>query len=134
SMENADHEALAALRQYAQAQPPYLLVTPRRAEALGLDSGASAPLALDTEGLSLEELVQLANPTTANSGPALRAHEDLAQRVRQLPAIAATAALELAKLARLLPSVLLLPVSRPPEGVLRVTATQIKHYRSRAAL
>lgn len=134
STENADHDAIAALRQHAPGLSPSLLLAPSRAEALGLGSETGRPLALDTNGLSLDELVQLANPTAAIKGPAIRTHEGLAERLQQVPSTTSTAALELTKLARLLPSVLLLPATRRPEEALGVSVAQIRHYRSRAAL
>ncbi|MFD1380858.1 hypothetical protein [Fodinicurvata halophila] len=116
STENADHEAFAALRQHAPGLAPSLLITPRRAEALGLGNGAGSPLALETSGLTLDELVQLANPTTTAKTPAIQIPKNLAERLQQVPPTTAAAALDLTRLARLLPSVLLLPVDRQPEG------------------
>ncbi|MGM0559954.1 MAG: GTP cyclohydrolase II [Pseudomonadota bacterium] len=134
SAENADHEALAALHQHGQDQGTCLLLTAPRAQALGLDSEANTPLALDCTGLSLEEIVQLANPAGDSKALALHNRDSLATRIRPFPQLSAEAALELTKLARLLPAAVMQPISQRPDGILSVSPSQIQHYRSTAAL
>ncbi|WP_026989142.1 GTP cyclohydrolase II [Fodinicurvata sediminis] len=134
SAENADHEAMTALRQNGQEQDVCLLLSAPRAEALGLVSEADAPLALDCTGLALEDIVQLANPADGSKDSAPHDREDLAARIRPFPQASAEAALELTKLARLLPAALIRPVGQKPEGMLSVSPSQIRHYRGTAAL
>ncbi len=125
-----------------------LALTRQRARNLGLSVGQKTgepeafetedPVLLDSEGLGAEAIAEMADPTTARSGP--RALPSLADG-SALPEDAAAAAVTLAKIARLLPAALVAPL--PPEtdpgalaaaeSLLLVAAAEIFEYRYAAA-
>ena len=87
-------EGLASFRLLCEPARPYLLVTARRARALGLDRAAPT-------GLALGDLYD------RSAIFSLAAHAQVTRRLDVIPAgAAATAAIELAKLAQLLPALL----------------------------
>ena len=100
ALETADQAGLDALRRMA-ADPPVLLVSSSRAEALSLLAPPGPVAAFGTGGLDLAALRPLADPTYPPSG------------IKPVPAdmpSTASAALALAVLARLLPALLAVPV------------------------
>lgn len=128
--EGVRQAGLEALRRLSGA-PPALLLTARRAAALGL---AVAPqddfLALDLLDRPAERIIELADPTVPLSRPLSR--ETQARPPRRL----AQAAIDLVKLARLVPSAVVAAV--PPEraatvladgDILSVTAEAVAEYR-----
>jgi GTP cyclohydrolase II len=139
--EQATTEGLAALARLTATQP-LLLLTARRAQALGLPgaepliaSGGVMALALEAQGA--QRIRALADPT---------APQDASLQPRQVvsaPPGLDVAAVELTKLARLLPAALLAPLSGQPvqspvawadaRDLLAVSAANVAEYRFAAA-
>ncbi len=107
SAEAAREGGLMALRRLAAAEP-VLLLTARRAVALGLTTVGQEVVALKLLDRSLERVLELADPTSSGAQPLARPERG------EAPQHLAQAAIDLAKLARLLPAALLvtLPVER----------------------
>ncbi|GAB5470048.1 MAG: GTP cyclohydrolase II [Rhodospirillales bacterium] len=120
-----------ALLSRLAGRRPSLLLTKRRAEALGLESEQDGPVALDLDTVSDEQLTALADPTATTALPAgLSALPGSA-----LPQALAGAALDLAKLARLLPAALFVPLAperrimAEAEDILAVSVEAVGDYR-----
>ena len=107
-------QATARARMAAwTGRAPFLVLTRQRLKSLGLPSdgaAASDPALLDTEGLTAEAISEMADPTATRDGP--RALPPLAD-AQGLSEALPRAGVALAKIARLLPAVLLAPL--PPE-------------------
>lgn len=121
------------MRLTAAADGPLLLaLTERRAAVLGLESAGHRALAVALPAIAdPTALLRLADPTLATAP-----HDRLARSTRLAPAIA-EAAIELAKLARLLPAALLAPLGRGDKiggDLLAVTAADILAYPTAAAM
>lgn len=101
--EAARDPALTLLRQLAGAEP-LLLLTARRAAALGLTVEGEGPVALSLLDRSAERVAELADPTLAGQRPLARTGQ-----IKGVPRLAASA-ISLVKLARLLPAAILAPV------------------------
>jgi GTP cyclohydrolase II len=136
--ETVEEAGLARLRTAASGSA-FIVLTAERAAALGLGGESTDVVALDLpERLSAEALWHLADPTAAPLA-AMPRNLTLAQK----PVDFATAAVALAKLARLLPAVLVLPVDRRAVGdpvdwalsrnLLGVSVEAIEAYGSAAA-
>ncbi|GAB4377325.1 MAG: GTP cyclohydrolase II [Kiloniellaceae bacterium] len=141
--EEATPEGLAALAALTGTEP-LLLLTARRAQALGLPgaepliaSGGVMALALGDDEQRAESIRALADPTAPQDRPlALR------QGV-SAPAGLDIAAVELTKLARLLPAALLAPLPQQPvqspvawadaRDLMAVSAANVAEYRFAAA-
>ena len=145
--EQATPEGLAALAALTGTEP-LLLLTARRAQALGLPgaepliaSGGVMALALNLKGdkndQQAESIRALADPTAAQDAP-LRPRQ-----VVTAPAGLDIAAVELTKLARLLPAALLAPLPGQPvqspvawadaRDLMAVSAANVAEYRFAAA-
>jgi len=145
--EQATPEGLAALAALTGTEP-LLLLTARRAQALGLPgaepliaSGGVMALALDLKGdkndQEAESIRALADPTTPQNAP-LRPRQ-----VATAPAGLDIAAVELTKLARLLPAAVLAPLPGQPvqspvawadaRDLMAVSAANVAEYRFAAA-
>ncbi|MEQ9607468.1 MAG: GTP cyclohydrolase II [Kiloniellaceae bacterium] len=145
--EQATPEGLAALAALTGTEP-LLLLTARRAQALGLPgaepliaSGGVMALALNLKGdrndQQAESIRALADPTAPQDAP-LRARQ-----VVTAPAGLDIAAVELTKLARLLPAALLAPLPGQPvqspvawadaHDLMAVSAANVAEYRFAAA-
>ncbi|WP_299623445.1 GTP cyclohydrolase II [Pelagibius sp.] len=139
--EQASAEGLATLGKLAGTDA-MLLLTARRAQALAMPeaegliaSGGVLALALDDRGP--ERICALADPT----GP--KAPGTKPRRVVSAPAGLDVAAVELSKLARLLPAALMAPLPRTPvqsprawadaHDLMAVTAANVAEYRYAAA-
>jgi GTP cyclohydrolase II len=129
--------ALADLTRLAGA-PPALAITRRRAAVLGLVDAPAGPggsvLLSVPDGTDAELLRDLADPAAPNRAPLPFAAVDSAIRA------AADAAVELAKLARLLPAAVVVPLSRTTaqrivaaEAVLAVDSVHVLDYQASAA-
>ncbi|MFO1060248.1 MAG: GTP cyclohydrolase II [Dongiaceae bacterium] len=139
--ETAEPEALAALRGLAEGEL-VLAVTPSRAHALGLTGGDDRPALLPVDETTAAALLRrLADPTAAAvpgeaAGPR---GSPIADGAELIPL--ASAAIELAKLARLLPAALVGRVAAPSDpgsfarnhDLLRVRVPDIALYRTLAA-
>ncbi|HSR71720.1 MAG TPA: GTP cyclohydrolase II RibA, partial [Kiloniellales bacterium] len=144
--EEIDAEALAAFRAMSEG-PAWLLLTARRAAALGLpveapvEAGASAVVALPAAGLDAGAILDLADPVL---GLDLRTGRPDAVPPPAKPQPSdrlAASAVELTKLARLLPAALLAPPAGGiPDGavpagwaaerdLLSVSTGQVADYR-----
>jgi GTP cyclohydrolase II len=139
--ETAEEAGLARLRTATpgSAGPAFIVLTAERAAALGLSAEAGDVVSLDLpERLSAEALWHLADPTAA---PLAAMPRDLVRA--EGPVDFAVAAVALAKLARLLPAALVLPVDRRAVGdpvdwamsrnLLGVSVEAIEAYASAAA-
>ncbi len=108
---------------------PVMLVTPRRARALGLAAIGEEAVALDIEGIEGEALAALADPTTPGPVP------NVPNRIATGGAGLKAAAIDLAKLARLLPAALFVPLAperrrlAEAEDILSVGVGQVADYR-----
>jgi len=133
--EQVDDAGLARFRQLADSSAPLLIITARRAAALGLPvpEGGGGPVALAPGEAGATRILALADPA---GGSQTVPANDLPAPVAAGPL--AGAAVDLAKLARLLPAALLSPValgSQVPAGwarqrdVLALGAAQIAEYR-----
>jgi GTP cyclohydrolase II len=120
---------------------PMLLLTVQRAAVLGLVKAAPVQsaggvIALDLTGIRAEAVAELADPTCRRS-----ASLAASPRLTEAPAGLDTAAVDLAKLARLLPAALFVPLQSLPDpegwaaerGLLSVSASEISEYRFSAA-
>ncbi len=138
--EGATAASLAELRGLS-AQAVVLLLTAQRAVSLGMPEVSHlVPLggvvAIDLAGIAAEAMAELADPTCR--GRPLR---EIPPRLIETPTDLAAAAVDLAKLARLLPAALLapLPALADPQvwaadrGLLSVSAAEISEYRFSAA-
>jgi GTP cyclohydrolase II len=120
-------EQLAAFRRLAAPARPYLLVTARRAEALGLDAGGPVGLAIDDRE-DAAAIISLAANVDIDGSPTI------------VPAgKIAGAAIELAKLAQRLPALLIAEgatvaaaVCEPP--LIGVSAEAVAQFREAATL
>ncbi len=139
--EEATPEGLAALAALTGTEP-MLLLTARRAQALGLPEAESliasgGVMALALEEQQAESIRALADPTTP---------QDAILQPRQVVAAPAgldIAAVELTKLARLLPAALLAPLPKQPvqspvawadaRDLMAVSAANVAEYRFAAA-
>lgn len=128
SAEAVREGGLQAMRRLADREA-VLLLTARRAAALGLPVRGDEVVALRLLDRSLERVLELADPTTSGAAPLARPERG------EAPQRLAQAAIDLAKLARLLPAVLMAPL--PPAraaaagagDLLEVTAEAIAEYR-----
>ena len=112
AVETVTPEDLAHLRQLAGCAPA-LAVTGRRAAILGLAAGESRAVVLNfADGLDMATALALADPTHSPAA-------GVVGRATPAPAAgaAASAALELARIARLLPSVVGAPLRAGKRGV-----------------
>ncbi len=139
--EEATPEGLAALAKLTGTEP-MLLLTARRAQALGLPEAESliasgGVMALALAEQQAESIRALADPTSPQDG---------ALQPRQIvtaPAGLDIAAVELTKLARLLPAALLAPLPKQPvqspvawadaRDLMAVSAANVAEYRYAAA-
>ena len=136
SAETVSEEGLALLRRMG-AEEPILIVTARRAEALGLDVDAKAtaapgPVALKLLDRSAERVLELTDP----SQPRARALER--PETATAPRDMAGAAIDLMKLGRLLPAAVLVRLegARDPAGsedLLSLDIEEIGAYRVSAS-
>jgi GTP cyclohydrolase II len=104
--ETASDSGLTGLERLAGSEP-LLLLTGQRAAALGLepaDALEGAVVALELSGRSARRVAELADPTAA-SGQTLRR-----RRLVETPPALSASAIDLAKLARLLPAAVLAPL------------------------
>ncbi|WP_420345854.1 GTP cyclohydrolase II [Pelagibius sp.] len=147
--EQASPEGLADLAALTGTEA-LLLLTARRAEALGMPEAAGliasgGVLALAVEDREAERIRALADPTAtwvADAG-APEVAVGRARRVVTAPAGLDVAAVELVKLARLLPAALLAPLPGTPvqsprawadaRDLMAVTAANVAEYRFAAA-
>ena len=147
--EQASPEGLADLAALTGTEA-MLLLTARRAEALGMPGAAGliasgGVLALAVEDREAERIRALADPTAtwvADPG-ATQIAVGRARRVVTAPAGLDVAAVELVKLARLLPAALLAPLPGAPvqsprawadaRDLMAVTAANVAEYRFAAA-
>jgi GTP cyclohydrolase II len=97
-VEGLEPRQLAAFRKICAPQPPRLLVTARRARALGVM--AAAPVMLRTDGLDAEAILALAADRTTDRPIAAEPAGE-----------AAVTAVDLAKLAQVLPAVLVTKIT-----------------------
>jgi GTP cyclohydrolase II len=132
SAETVSDGALDLLRRQGGGEP-LLIITARRAEALGLSPRDSQPLALKLLDRSAERVLELTDP----SQPRARALER--PEVAQAPEGPSGVAIDLMKLARLLPAALL--VSLPDAGetlaaeedLILLSAGEVSAYRHSAS-
>lgn len=121
-----DDAKLERLKRFS-LRPPVVVVTGRRAMVLGLTS-ALRPVETICAGdkLNAALIATLADPQSASSSlpSGLLADES--------PNWARPAA-TLAKLARLLPAVVVVPVEKAPDGLIEVNADEIMSYQQMAA-
>jgi len=133
--EQVDDAGLARFRQLAETPTPLLIITVRRAAALGLPlrETGGGPVALAPGDVGAARILALADPT--GSTETLPAN-DLPAPVTAGPL--AGAAVDLVKLARLLPAALLSPVAlgglvpadwARARDLLALDASQIAEYR-----
>ncbi len=134
--ETATAETLAEFLRGGGAQPTLLLALSRavagRIGAATLDGATeTACLTMDGAHLTVDALRSLADPTLLQAPD----HVVMAARPFQIGPVAAQAALSLAKLARLLPAMLVAPLAPNliPDDLLSVTAAAIAAYPARAA-
>ncbi|MCW2244999.1 GTP cyclohydrolase II [Azospirillum fermentarium] len=134
-MESVTPDSVAALTALAGGGVPVLAVTRRRALVLGLPAADSGAVVLSQNGgIAVDTALALADPEMLN-GPGLP------PGLSATPApvgCAAAAAVDLAKLARLLPAAVLVPVAltggtaaewSARHDVLTVTARDVEDYR-----
>jgi GTP cyclohydrolase II len=137
--ESATPDSIERMRRLTRLAPS-VIVTQQRAAALGLTRETRGVLRLDPgEGLTAELVRDLSDPTHAVNPAALAGlwHTPIPPDSRD----GAMAATRLAKLARLLPSVLAAPVDRPlatarlvaEHDILSVAAFDIDNYQLHAA-
>ena len=108
--ESARSTALARMTAWS-GRAPLLALTRQRARSLGLSAPGTGdmaePMLLDSEGMNAQAIAEMADPTATRNGP--RALAPLAEGV-EVPEALPGAAIALAKIARLLPAVLLAPL------------------------
>ncbi len=133
--EGTSEQALARLRELSRGSPR-LLLTAQRAAALGI-SGAAERLpgagivSLELAATSPRVICELADPTSGRSAPSNR------PEMVYSPAGLDSAAIDLAKLARLLPAALLATIDHATDpsvlarqhDLLEVSAREIEDYR-----
>ncbi len=139
--EQASGQGLDILARLAGTKP-MLLLTARRAQALGMAQADSliasgGVLALAVDDREAERVRALADPTVTES------HGGRVRRVVTAPSGLDVAAVELTKLARLLPAALLAPLPGAPvqsprawadaHDLMAVTAANVAEYRFAAA-
>ena len=134
--EAVSDEGLGALAQLAGSEP-LLLLTGRRARALGLAANAGeSVVALSLSGRQACRVIELADPTAPEAGQVRR------QTLASAPQKLDNAAIELVKLARLLPAALLAPLPAEAgaaeawadsQDLLLVRASEVAEYRFAAA-
>ncbi len=128
AVETGEALGLAVLSRLA-GRRPVMLVTPRRALALGLESSSEGAVALDIEGIEGEALIALADPTASEQLPRS------ANRAPNLDSGLGEAALDLTRLARLLPAALFVPLAperrrlAEAEDLLSIAVSQVADYR-----
>ena len=140
--EAAQGQVLARMTAWS-GRAPLLALTRQRARNLGIGDELKNPegadtLLLDSDGLGAEAIAEMADPTASRSGP--RALPDLVE-AEAVPGTLAGAAVTLAKIARLLPAVLIAPLSAETdpealaaaESLLQVAAEEVFEYRYAAA-
>jgi GTP cyclohydrolase II len=126
--ELVEPEDLDSLRRPAK-EAPCLLVTGRRAAALGLAVAAEDPLALEIAGLSAATVRELADPTSGRRGVI----NGLPPR-RPLSLDLGRAVIDLMKLARLLPAAVAAPAAVADDSdLLSVSGADVALYRFAAA-
>ncbi len=125
-------EALGiALLSRLAGRRPVMLLTRRRAAALGLTPRGSGHVALSLTGIGEDQLVSLADPASTSKLP------DDAGQLDTLPMSArlVDAAIDLTKLARLLPSALFAPLASArrrlasAEDILSVSVNAVEDFR-----
>ena len=137
--EQANDPALARLAALAGAAP-MLLLTGHRAMALGLAAAhpSAAAMALHLDDISAATVIELADPVSGGSDRA-KIDRPIAQATGSL----AAAAIDLSKLARLLPAAVIAPVTPNPtdpvawnpaawaaaHDILSLGATDVEEYR-----
>ena len=137
--ETADQSTLERMRDLAGA-PPLLLLTAQRAASLGLAGAAervptAGVVALEISGAGFELISELADPTSDR--------REVPGKPSSAPSPAGldAAAIDLTKLARLLPAALIAPLAPPrdwaawaqDQDILTVAAQEIADYRYSAA-
>lgn len=129
SAEAVQQDGLATLRRLSPAEP-LLLLTARRAAAIGLATSGRDAVALKLLDRPLERVIELADPTATKAHPLARPERG------EAPRRLAEAAIDLTKLARLLPAALFaaLPEAEAEalaeaENLLSVTADAVAEYR-----
>ena len=137
--ETADQSTLERMCDLAGA-PPLLLLTAQRAASLGLAGAAervptAGVVALDISGAGFELISELADPTSGR--------REVPGKPSSAPSPAGldAAAIDLTKLARLLPAALIAPLAPPrdwaawaqDQDILTVAAQEIADYRYSAA-
>ena len=140
--EAAEGKALARMTAWSGGAP-LLALTRQRARALGLpdnpeSSDPGEPVLLDSEGLGAEAIAEMADPTAARGGPRALPTQ---LRTDSVPNDLPAAAIMLAKIARLLPAVLLAPLPEDADhdavaatdSLLLVAAEEVFEYRFAAA-
>ncbi len=135
---DADLEALAD----RAGSEPLLILTARRAAALGITEAEAAAasgvvIALALSGRQAGRVIELSDPVQEKTAQIRR------QTLAKAPESLDRAAVDLAKLARLLPAALLAPLAPPPdgdirawaaaEGLLCVATVEVAEYRFAAA-
>jgi len=132
--EQADSANMARLKRLSK-EPPVVLLSARRAAALGLAGVAERPgggvVALDAAGMAAATIVDLANPVGPGAAAALPPETGTRRTLDE-------AAVELVKLARLLPAAVLAPLEPRPHpwsawaaehDILGVSDGDIARYR-----
>lgn len=129
SAEAVREDGLLLLRRLSAGEP-LLLLTARRAAAIGLATSGRDAVPLKLLDRPLERVVELADPTATRAHPLARPERG------EAPRRLAEAAIDLAKLARLLPAALFaaLPAAQAEavaasENLLSVTADAVAEYR-----
>lgn len=121
--------SLAALAALGEA-PPVLAVTGRRARVLGLGAEDQNVVRLDAkDGLAPDTVAVLADPCLSGPRPDL----GLIHAVTAPPGCAVAQAVALAKLARLLPAVMVVEGAAPAAGQVAVPGADIAAYQVNAA-
>jgi GTP cyclohydrolase II len=117
-------ERLLAFRQLAAPARPYLVITPSRARALGLD--AAAPV-----GVAISDLEEAATIQTLAADPGVKRRFELVEAGAN-----AGAAIELSKLAHRLPALLVADVASSSAvaraALVEVVAEAVTHFRRQA--
>jgi len=136
SVEATGPDALDRLPVLAGTSP-MLALTPRRAQDLGLPAGTVPVLALPAGALTLDVARRLADPSGPQATPpGIRISGDADAQSPE------AAAVELAKIARLLPAAVIAPLSTPrsawaawarAQDIVAVDAADVRGYRTAAA-
>jgi len=126
--EAVSDEALSRLEARAGGWP-HLVLTRRRADVLGLPGGDSAVVRVTASDIfDTETIAFLVDP-----GAAGLASPDLARLSAAAGNALESAAVALAKLARLLPAAVLVALDHAPHDLIRVEAADITEYQTIAA-